>query len=345
MLGQTRRNHTRDAHLGCSHSPLFPVALDKTVKIEEFEVDATRAPTRAPPADDEVCWICLEGSTNEKVELIRPCKCPRVVHARCMARWQLQCSGKDEEVHCKFCNQDLPNWRETLFRDVMDDDTEQAPRRASSNATAEQHDRKPKPAPDSVNGDIIVKFNNMSFRCRVRTGQEGLDDFMKQIREKCKIPEDKMNCLNLTYRCKDPNTGTQMTLEGVNNSAFDAAVLCSAVQDKLKQRKSSKHSKTSNPGKISSFFSRSSTSSSSSSSSSGRDVSPEPERRSGGMFHRPRRVSAPPPDTESSRERDQNRRRSNMFGAPENETSRERDQTRRRSNRFMPSFMSSFVSL
>ena len=337
MLGQTRRNHTRDAHLGCSHSPLFPVALDKTVKIEKYEVDATRAPTRAPPADAEVCWICLEGNTNEKADLIRPCKCPRVVHARCMARWQLQCSGKDEEVHCKFCYQDLPNWRETLFRDVMDDDTKEDSRRASSNATAEQQ---PKPAPDSVNGDIIVKFNNMSFRCRVRTGQEGLDDFMKQIREKCKIPEDKMNCLNLTYRCKDPNTGTQMTLEGVNNSAFDAAVLCSAVQDKLKQRKSSKHSKTSNPGKMSSFFSRSSTSSSSSSSSSGRDVSPEPERRSGGMFHRPRRVSAPPPETESSQNR-----RSNMFGAPENETSRERDQTRRRSNRFMPSFMSSFVSL
>ena len=108
---------------------------------------------------------------------------------------------------------------------IVDDDTKEDSRRASSNATAEQQ---PKPAPDSVNGDIIVKFNNMSFRCKVRTGQEGLDDFMKQIREKCKIPEDKMNCLNLTYRCKDPNTGTQMTLEGVNNSAFDAAVLCSA---------------------------------------------------------------------------------------------------------------------
>ena len=85
MLGQTRRNHTHDAHLGCSHSPLFPVALDKTVKIEKYEVDATRAPTRAPPADDEVCWICLEGNTNEKADLIRPCKCPRVVHARYLA--------------------------------------------------------------------------------------------------------------------------------------------------------------------------------------------------------------------------------------------------------------------
>ena len=147
---------------------------------------------------------------------------------------------------------------------------------------------------------------------------------MKQIRG-CKHLEDKMNCLNLTYRCKDPNTGTQMTLEGVNNSAFDAAVLCSAVQDKLKQRH-----RRSTPRRP-----------------TGEDVvllQPElnlilvfilvvgtrrrpgaGEEVRGGMFNRPRRVSAPPPDTESSRERDQNRRRSNMFGAPENETSRERD--------------------
>jgi hypothetical protein len=88
-----------------------------------------------------------------------------------------------------------------------------------------------------VKGDIIVKFNNMSFRCKVRTGHEGLEDFMEQIREKCGIPEHKMRCLNLTYRCKDPNTGSQMTLQGVNESAFDAAVLCSAAQDKIKQRR------------------------------------------------------------------------------------------------------------
>jgi hypothetical protein len=88
-----------------------------------------------------------------------------------------------------------------------------------------------------VKGDIIVKFNDMSFRCKVRTGQEGLEDFMAQIREKCGIPEEKMRCLNLTYRCKDPNTGSQMTLQGVNESAFDAAVLCSAAQDKIKQRR------------------------------------------------------------------------------------------------------------
>jgi hypothetical protein len=69
--------------------------------------------------------------------------------------------------------------------------------------------------------------------CKVKTGQEGLEDFMQQIRQKCGIPQEKMSSLNLTYRCKDPNTGSQMTLEGVNESAFDAAVLCSAAQDKV----------------------------------------------------------------------------------------------------------------
>ena len=89
----------------------------------------------------------------------------------------------------------------------------------------------------TIKGDIIVKFNGRSFRCKVKTGQDGLEDFMQQIRQKCGIPEEKMANLNLTYRCKDPNTGSQMTLEGVNESAFDAAVLCSAAQDKIKQQK------------------------------------------------------------------------------------------------------------
>ena len=85
--------------------------------------------------------------------------------------------------------------------------------------------------------DPAWEFNGQSFRCKVKTGQEGLEDFMRQIRQKCGIPEEKMASLNLTYRCKDPNTGSQMTLEGVNESAFDAAVLCSAAQDKKKHEK------------------------------------------------------------------------------------------------------------
>jgi len=231
-----------------------------------------------------------------------------------MARWQLQCSGKAEEDRCKFCQSQLPDWRDALFKDVICDETPsrrlsspsptpaqdegsrddeaqdsdgsgsdgsdgsadadgsamparsstpspdasgRAPAGAPEGGVSRSSDRPPRgpparrasvdagspagdpgsPALGDVKGDIIVKFNDMSFRCKVRTGQEGLEDFMAQIREKCGIPEEKMRCLNLTYRCKDPNTGSQMTLQGVNESAFDAAVLCSAAQDKIKQRR------------------------------------------------------------------------------------------------------------
>jgi len=222
-----------------------------------------------------------------------------------MARWQLQCSGKAEEDRCKFCQSQLPDWRDALFKDALsspsptpardegsrDDEAQhsdgsgsdgsagtvdadgsamparsstpspdalgRAPAGAPEGGVSRSSDRPPRgpparrasvdagspagdpgsPALGDVKGDIIVKFNDMSFRCKVRTGQEGLEDFMAQIREKCGIPEEKMRCLNLTYRCKDPNTGSQMTLQGVNESAFDAAVLCSAAQDKIKQRR------------------------------------------------------------------------------------------------------------
>ena len=175
-------------------------------------------------------------------QLYHPCACPRWAHAKCMARWQLQCSGKPEEVMCKFCAMRLPDWRNTLFQDVVranedvvavtrHDSDEEEEDTATTSAPHEDA-----AAPGEIKGDIIVKFNNISFRCQVRTGPEGLADFMRQIRERCGIPEDKMKSLNLTYRCKDPSNGTPMTLEGLNSSAFDAAVLCSAVQDKMKHQ-------------------------------------------------------------------------------------------------------------
>lgn len=171
-----------------------------------------------------------------------------------MARWQLQCSGRAEEAQCKFCSETLPCWRETLFREVIPKSLKKDTTAADDDADASSDgggDRASSDGASPVNanedgavghlgaikGDIIVKFNGQSFRCTVKTGNEGLEDFMRQIRQKCGIPEDKMSSLNLTYRCKDPNTGSQMTLEGVNKSAFDAAVLCSAVQDKIKQEK------------------------------------------------------------------------------------------------------------
>ena len=173
---------------------------------------------------------------------------------------------------CKFCHEKLPDWRETLFQDVVggrssDDLTattsgtkrrsmdEDRPRRSSTGTMRMQEIQDIENASSDdvdseVRGDIIVKFNNISFQCQVRTGPEGLADFMRQIRDKCGIPEEKMKSLNLTYRCKDPSNGMPMTLEGLNESAFDAAVLCSAVQDKMKHDARASHPRS--PGSSSS---------------------------------------------------------------------------------------------
>lgn len=41
--------------------------------------------------DEDSCYICLSGEG----ELLHPCTCPRVVHASCLAKWQLNCAGKE----------------------------------------------------------------------------------------------------------------------------------------------------------------------------------------------------------------------------------------------------------
>ena len=54
--------------------------------------------------EPEVCWICLDGSSGEagKESMMRPCLCPRRVHAKCLARWQLRQAGRPEEKHCRW---------------------------------------------------------------------------------------------------------------------------------------------------------------------------------------------------------------------------------------------------
>lgn len=47
-------------------------------------------PESCDDCEDEACWICLSSVTP----LVRPCACPRLVHQKCLARWQLQQAGK-----------------------------------------------------------------------------------------------------------------------------------------------------------------------------------------------------------------------------------------------------------
>ena len=40
----------------------------------------------------DVCWICLDGARRD-APLTQACKCPRLSHEPCRARWQLQSAG------------------------------------------------------------------------------------------------------------------------------------------------------------------------------------------------------------------------------------------------------------
>lgn len=42
--------------------------------------------------DSDCCWICLCG--EEAGELASVCSCPRRVHEKCLARWQLHSAGR-----------------------------------------------------------------------------------------------------------------------------------------------------------------------------------------------------------------------------------------------------------
>ena len=61
-----------------------------------------------PAPVQETCWICMDDTRKEK--LIKPCSCPRYVHATCIAKWQFQKRNTYEESFCRFCHKLLRPW-------------------------------------------------------------------------------------------------------------------------------------------------------------------------------------------------------------------------------------------
>jgi hypothetical protein len=66
--------------------------------------------------DVECCWICLDHKIDEDVNpLYSPCKCPRLAHKFCIAKWQLT-SGK---THCAFCDKRYDHWKQLTSPNVL----------------------------------------------------------------------------------------------------------------------------------------------------------------------------------------------------------------------------------
>ncbi|KXZ51012.1 hypothetical protein GPECTOR_14g253 [Gonium pectorale] len=166
---------------------------------------------RQAPADmetDDMCWICLDD-TKDKDPLINPCKCPRKVHPRCLARWQLQQAGRLEETNCRFCQCNLADWKTSLTPENL------------------------KPEVQRVQPIMVVYFEGQIHRIPVKQGPDGLKEFTLRIRELFRLPEDVD--ISLTFGCKEPLSGQHLKLEGIG--AFDAAVHCASVAAAERQQK------------------------------------------------------------------------------------------------------------
>lgn len=58
------------------------------VPVMEIMAVAEQCSKQSTTDELPVCWICLD-TDKANDELMNPCACPRYVHSRCLARWQV----------------------------------------------------------------------------------------------------------------------------------------------------------------------------------------------------------------------------------------------------------------
>ncbi|GIL91947.1 hypothetical protein Vretimale_18554 [Volvox reticuliferus] len=153
-------------------------------------------PPRRVSCEEDVCWVCLEGSSDLSGSLEHPCVCPRGVHAKCLARWQLQSAGREEERYCRFCKLELPDWRDILTPKV--------------------------PAAPPV---MAIVYDGKVVRLQVKPGREGQLEFQRQVRRAFNLGDDvELDCV---FDCRAPGTGEKIKLRGLES--YSAAMHCAAV--------------------------------------------------------------------------------------------------------------------
>lgn len=169
-------------------------------------------PSALPSEDGHhaACWICLEGEDGDTPERLEnmPCACPRLVHAKCLARWQLQKAGAAEELMCRFCKRQLPDWRQHMTPQSV------------------------KPAANAV---MAVVLNGCEHRITVSRGKSGRKEFERQIRRLFNV--DDSDSIDFTFDCSIPDPGEHgQTVQLNGKNAYDAAFHCAAVTAAMRQK-------------------------------------------------------------------------------------------------------------
>ena len=139
--------------------------------------------------DEDTCWICFEDNDD----LISVCKCPSKVHKRCLARWQVQNIGEDEENKCRFCKQSFPNWKETF--EIKNVET------------------------------AVFKLCCNGRVSKVSVRLDSMEEFEETIRKLFRLPREQE--FNIDYHCTVPDgSGSNITIksQGLQMHQFQSAV-------------------------------------------------------------------------------------------------------------------------
>lgn len=149
---------------------------------------------------NSVCWVCLQDTGH----LVYPCACPRAVHEACLAKWQLHCCGREEELCCRFCRQPLPHWRQAFQHRCA------AP--ASSDAC-------------NVTPLMSIQFHGQTYWLQVHTGEGGVAQFRADVKRLLGL--DAQDDFDITFELQVPGEDSKLELHGLQ--AYDAAVYCASL--------------------------------------------------------------------------------------------------------------------
>lgn len=160
---------------------------------------------------EEPCYICLSNeSAHDHDALIRPCPCPRNVHRRCLARWQLKQAGKPEETSCRFCQHTIgDDWRNVLTPLYL------------------------RPYMSYMRPTLGITFNGEQYDICVELNTTTLPKFLEAVRLACKFPPEHE--FDMRFVCQDPFHGGDIAFESIN--AFNAAVYCATIAAAKREHK------------------------------------------------------------------------------------------------------------
>eukprot|EP00192_Tetraselmis_astigmatica_P021878 CAMPEP_0117673682 /NCGR_PEP_ID=MMETSP0804-20121206/14606_1 /TAXON_ID=1074897 /ORGANISM="Tetraselmis astigmatica, Strain CCMP880" /LENGTH=283 /DNA_ID=CAMNT_0005482443 /DNA_START=27 /DNA_END=878 /DNA_ORIENTATION=- len=124
--------------------------------------------------EDQSCWICLEELKGRDSSLVGVCHCPRLVHKGCLAKWQMLKAGTGEETHCRFCSNELPDWKAVVF---------------PMEQVQEQLGPSPADKDSEIRPLIHICVNGVDHYVEPSPGPDGLKKFTRTVKGLCDLAD------------------------------------------------------------------------------------------------------------------------------------------------------------